>query len=437
VATKLFGTDGIRGLAGTELTAEIALALGRAGAMESATARPQVLIVRDTRESGPMLEAALAAGVAEGGGDAWLGGVLPTPAASILLRRHGLDLAAVVSASHNPWRHNGVKFFGGDGRKLEDDAEAAIEARFAEGGSEPGVPVGRVRELDGALDDYRRELLSAFPLDLSGRRVLLDCANGATYRAAPSVFERLGAAVETIGAEPDGRNINEGCGSIHPELLAESIRRSGAEIGFAFDGDGDRVVAVDAKGGVRDGDELLALCARHLADVGGLHGGVAVTVMSNYGFHRAMAEAGIEVATTPVGDRHVIAELEGRGWALGGEQSGHIIWSDYGPTGDGIAAALLVMRALGDAELATAIPMQKLPQMLENVEISNRGAVEQASAVWEAVERESDALEGRGRVLVRASGTEPLVRVMVEAPTKEECNEVCTRLVALINQELT
>jgi phosphoglucosamine mutase len=436
VAGKLFGTDGVRGVAGTELTAEIALALGRAGAMESASTRPQVLILRDTRESGPMLEAALAAGVAEGGGDAWLAGVLPTPAASILLRRHGLDLAAVVSASHNPWRHNGVKFFGADGRKLEDDAEAGIEARLAQGGSEPGVALGRVRELDGALDDYRRALLSAFQLDLSGRRVLLDCANGATYRAAPSVFERLGAAVEAVGVEPDGRNINEGCGSVHPELLAESIGRSGAEIGFAFDGDGDRVVAVDAKGGIRDGDELLALCARYLADVGALNGGVAVTVMSNYGFHRAMAEAGIEVATTPVGDRRVIAELEGRGWALGGEQSGHIIWSEYGPTGDGIAAALLVMRALGDAELATAIPMQKLPQMLENVEIPDPGALEGASAVWEAVKRESEALEGRGRVLVRASGTEPLVRVMVEAPTKEECNEALTRLVTLVNQEL-
>jgi phosphoglucosamine mutase len=437
VAAKLFGTDGVRGLAGTELTAEIALALGRAAAMESATARPQVLIVRDTRESGPMLEAALAAGVAEGGGDAWLGGVLPTPAASILLRRHGFALAAVVSASHNPWQHNGVKFFGADGRKLEDDVQAGIEARFAQGGSEPGVPLGRVRELDGALDDYRRALLSAFQLDLSGRRVLLDCANGATYRAAPSVFDRLGAAVETIGAEPDGRNINEGCGSIHPELLAESIGRSGAEIGFAFDGDGDRVVAVDATGGIHDGDELLALCARHLADAGALHGGVAVTVMSNYGLHRAMAEAGIEVATTPVGDRHVVAELEGRGWALGGEQSGHIMWSEYAPTGDGIAAALLVMRALGDAELAAAIPMQKLPQVLENVEIPDSGALEQASAVWKAVEREGDALEGRGRVLVRASGTEPLVRVMVEAPTTEECNEVCTRLVTLINQVLS
>ena len=437
MGAKLFGTDGVRGLAGTELTAEIALALGRAGAMESAAARPQVLIVRDTRESGPMLEAALAAGVAEGGGDAWLGGVLPTPAASILLRRHGLDLAAVVSASHNPWQHNGVKFFGADGRKLEDDAEAGIEARVAQGDSGAGAPLGRVRELDGALDDYRRELLSAFRLDLSGRRVLLDCANGATYRAAPSVFERLGAAVQTIAVEPDGRNINEGCGSTHPELLAEVIGRSGAEIGFAFDGDGDRVIAVDAQGGIRDGDELLALCARHLADAGALHGGVAVTVMSNYGFHQAMAEAGIEVETTPVGDRNVIAELEARGWALGGEQSGHIIWSEYGPTGDGIAAALLVMRALGDAELAAAIPMRKLPQVLENVEISDRGALEQASAVWEAVEREGNALEGRGRVLVRASGTEPLVRVMVEAPTEEECREVCSRLVTLVKQELT
>jgi len=436
VTANLFGTDGVRGLVGRELTAELALALGRAATVESATARPQVLIIRDTRESGPMLEAALAAGVAEGGGDAWLGGVLPTPAASILVRRHGLDLAAVVSASHNPWPHNGIKFFGPDGRKLQDEAEAGIEARVAEGGSEPGVAIGRVRELDGALDDYRRALLSAFRLDLSGRRVLLDCANGATYRAAPSVFARLEAEVETIGAEPDGRNINQGCGSMYPELLAKSVSSGAWEIGFAFDGDGDRVIAVDAQGGIHDGDELIALCARHLADRGALDGGVAVTVMSNYGFHRAMAEAGIEVATTPVGDRHVIAELEERRWPLGGEQSGHIIWSEYGPTGDGIAAALLVMRALGDAELAAAIPMQKLPQVLENVEVADREALDSATAVWEAVDRESDALEGRGRVLVRASGTEALVRVMVEAPTETECTEVCTRLVALIKEEL-
>jgi phosphoglucosamine mutase len=294
-----------------------------------------------------------------------------------------------------------------------------------------------VRALEGGLDDYLRELERKFPLDLSGRRVVLDCANGATHRAAPAIFTRLGADVVTIGDEPDGRNINEGCGSTHPEDLAERVVAESASIGFAFDGDGDRLIAVDSAGQVRDGDEAIALIATHLDGAGRLPGGVAVTVMSNYGFHRAMAEAGIEVATTQVGDRHVMAELEGRGWALGGEQSGHIIWSEYGPTGDGIAAALLVMRALGDAELAAAIPMQKLPQMLENVEIPDPGALEQASAVWEAVERESDALEGRGRVLVRASGTEALVRVMVEAPTKEECDEVCTRLVTLINQELT
>jgi phosphoglucosamine mutase len=430
---KLFGTDGVRGIAGTELTAELALGLGRA--LQAPAERPQVLIVRDTRESGPMLESALAAGVAEGGGDAWLAGVLPTPGASILVRRHGLDLAAVVSASHNPWQHNGIKFFGPDGRKLDDELEEGIAALALDGGSgEPSV--GRVRDLDGALDDYLRELLSVFDFDLAGLRVVLDCANGATYRAAPAAFERLGATVRSICAEPDGRNINEGCGSVHPERLAEEVSSGEAEIGFAFDGDGDRVIAIDREGGVRDGDELIALCARHLSETGRLNGGVVVTVMSNYGFHQALADAEIDVATTPVGDRHVAAELERRGWVLGGEQSGHIIWEELGPTGDGIAAALLAIRALGGRDLGEAIPMTKLPQVLENVEIPNHGALERAAAVWEAVEREGTSLEGRGRVLVRASGTEPLVRVMVEAPTEEECRHVASRLVALIHQEL-
>jgi phosphoglucosamine mutase len=434
-SSKLFGTDGVRGVAGTELTAELALGLGRAGAREAPAERPQVLVVRDTRESGPMLEAALAAGVAEGGGDALLAGVLPTPAASVLVRRLGLDVGAVVSASHNPWQHNGIKLFGPDGRKLEDDLERRIEAHVAESGA-ASPAVGRVRELTGALDDYVRELTSKFQLDLSGRRIVLDCANGATYRAAPVVFERLGATVEVIGDEPDGRNINEGFGSTHPDALAAAIRSGDAEIGFAFDGDGDRVIAVDASGVVRDGDELIVLCANHLSSTGALGGGVAVTVMSNYGFHEAMRDAEIEVATTPVGDRHVAAELEKRGWSLGGEQSGHIIWTEYGPTGDGIAAALLAMSALGDAELAGAIPMRKLPQILENVEIGDRDAIAEAAAVWEAVDRENAALEGRGRVLVRPSGTEPLVRVMVEAPTSDESQEICGRLVALINREL-
>jgi phosphoglucosamine mutase len=242
--------------------------------------------------------------------------------------------------------------------------------------------------------------------------------------------------VEAIGVEPDGRNINEGCGSTHPEHLAERVAAGEAEIGFAFDGDGDRVIAVDAEGKVRDGDELIALVAQYLDGEGTLGGGVAVTVMANHGFHQAMAEAGIEVETTPVGDRHVSEALERRGWRLGGEQSGHIIWTEYGPTGDGIAAALLTMRVLGEGDLAGAIPMRKLPQLLRNVEVTDRAAVEGASAVWDAVDRETAALEGRGRVLIRPSGTEPLVRVMVEAPTAEECETISARLVEVVQREL-
>jgi phosphoglucosamine mutase len=432
---KLFGTDGVRGEAGTFLTAELATALGRAATLSSDAKRPQVLIVRDTRESGPMLESALAAGVAAAGGDALLGGVLPTPAASILARRHGLDLAAVVSASHNPFGDNGIKFFSGEGRKLADATEAGIEELIDQAPAADGV--GRVRELQGALEDYLRELSASFAIDLEGTRVMLDCANGATYRAAPAIFERLGADVEAVAAEPDGRNINDGCGSTHVEKLAERLAADGADLGFAFDGDGDRVLAVDAGGRVHDGDELIALAASHLHGNGSLRGGVAVTVMTNYGFHQAMERAGIEVAVTPVGDRYVLEELDRRDWSLGGEQSGHIISMDFAPTGDGIASALLTMQALGGSPLAEARPFEKLPQRLENVRVADRSAVEGASAVWEAVERENSALEGRGRVLVRPSGTEPLVRVMVEAPKEAECDEVCARLVEVVQDELS
>ncbi len=431
---KLFGTDGVRGEAGTFLTAELATALGRATTASLEAQRPQVLIVRDTRESGPMLEAALAAGVAAAGGDALLGGVLPTPAAAILVKRLGLDLAAVVSASHNPYRDNGIKFFSGQGTKLGDELEARIESLLD---APPAVAeVGRVRELHGGLDDYLRELEAAFPLDLSGRRVVLDCANGAAHRAAPAIFQRLGAEIEVIGVEPDGRNINAGCGSTHLQPLAERVASSDAEIGFAFDGDADRMLAVDGNGRVHDGDELIALAARGLAGRGELEGGVVVTVMTNYGFHRAMEAAGIEVAITQVGDRYVIDEMQRRDWTLGGEQSGHIISSDFVATGDGIAAALMTMRELAGAPLADAVPMEKLPQILVNVEVAEREAIAGAAAVWAAVEREGEALDGRGRVLLRPSGTEPLVRVMVEAPSAEEAEAVCNRLVALVRQEL-
>jgi phosphoglucosamine mutase len=433
-ARKLFGTDGVRGEAGTFLDAELATALGRASAASLQAERPQVLIVRDTRESGPMLEAALAAGIAAAGGDALLAGVLPTPAAAILVRRLGLDLAAVVSASHNPYRDNGIKFFSGGGTKLGDEAEARIESLLeqAPGAAHPG----RVSELNGGLADYLRELEAAFPLNLSGRRVLLDCANGATFQAAPAIFERLGAEVETIGAEPDGRNINAACGSTQIGPLAERVAASEAEIGFAFDGDGDRVLAVDGSGRVHDGDELIALAARGMARRDELGGGVVVTVMSNFGFHRAMEEEGIEVAVTQVGDRHVIDEMQRREWVLGGEQSGHIIASDFAATGDGIAAALMTMRELGGADLADAVPMRRLPQKLVNVEVADREAIAGAAAVWEAVEREGKGLQERGRVLLRPSGTEPLVRVMVEAPSAEEADAVCERLVAVVREEL-
>jgi phosphoglucosamine mutase len=435
-ARKLFGTDGVRGEAGTFLTAELATALGRATTATLEAERPQVLIVRDTRESGPMLESALAAGIAAAGGDALLAGVLPTPAAAILVKRLGLDLAAVVSASHNPFGDNGIKFFSAGGTKLPDEVEARIEAAMEEE-APPAERPGRVRELNGGLEDYLRELAAAFPLDLAGRRVLLDCANGAAHRAAPAIFERLGAEVEAIGAEPDGRNINAGCGSTHVEALAEKVAASEAEIGFAFDGDGDRVLAVDGSGRVHDGDELIALAARGMKARGELGGGVVVTVMSNYGFHQAMAEAGIEVAVTQVGDRYVIDEMLRRDWKLGGEQSGHIIASEFVSTGDGIAAALTTMRELGEAPLEQAVPMRKLPQVLVNVEVADREAINGATAVWEEVERENRALEGRGRVLLRPSGTEPLVRVMVEAPSDEEAEAVSQRLVSAVRRELT
>jgi phosphoglucosamine mutase len=422
---KLFGTDGVRGVAGEFLSAELATSLGRAAAAISPAEAPQVLIVRDTRESGEMLEAALAAGVAAGGGHALLGGVLPTPGASLLVRRYGFDLAAVVSASHNPYQDNGIKFFGPDGTKLADDQEAEIERLL---GEPAAARLGRVRELHGAPADYLRELEARFAdLRLDGIRVLLDCANGATHRVAPEIFRRLGAQVDAIAVEPDGRNINLDCGSTHVERLAESL--DGHDIGFAFDGDADRVLAVDRNGVVVDGDELLALATLHLREHDRLPGnGVAVTVMTNYGFHQAMGEHGVEVATTPVGDRHVLAELLKRGWALGGEQSGHIIDTGFVPAGDGTAAALLTLEALAGGDLADRSAMEKLPQRLLNVKVADRNALEGADDVWKSVEEASARLEGRGRVLVRSSGTEPLIRIMVEAPEEAECEEIVQAL---------
>jgi phosphoglucosamine mutase len=442
---KLFGTDGVRGLAGEFLSAELALALARAATRQCGPERPQVLIVRDTRESGEMLQAAVAAGVSAAGGDALMGGVLPTPAAPLLIGRYGFDLAAVLSASHNSYQDNGIKFFAGDGYKLSDEAELEIERELERNGSaspdqhQGSAPViGGVRELRGAPEDYLRELHTRFSeLDLGGLDVLLDCANGAAYHVAPEIFRRLGANVTAIADAPDGRNINAGCGSTHVEALAERVLEGGHAVGFAFDGDGDRVLAVDRTGEVVDGDELMALAALHLRDTGRLTGnGVVVTVMTNYGFHSAMEHAGVAVATTNVGDRYVLEELRSRGWVLGGEQSGHLIEMGFNRTGDGVAGALLTLEALAGRDLSERDAMVKLPQRLVNVRVRDRGALEGAQAVHEAVSAADDALEGRGRVLVRPSGTEPLVRVMVEAPTEQEAEEVCGRLVSLVTREL-
>ncbi len=436
---RLFGTDGIRGLAGEDITAGLALSLGRIAVLRASSDHPRVFVIRDTRESGEMLESAIAAGAAEAGGEVLLGGVLPTPAAPLMVRRYGFDLGVVISASHNSYEDNGIKFFGADGFKLSDADELDIERLLDDHGPPPVTRgIGRIRQLRGTRDDYLRELQLRFrDLSLDGLDVLLDCANGATFKVAPEIFRRLGARVSVIADLPDGRNINDACGSTHVDNLAAAVLAGGHDLGFAFDGDGDRLLAVDRGGQVVDGDELLALSAIHLRGRGRLTGnGVAVTVMTNFGFHTAMAEAGIDVATTDVGDRYVLEALRERGWALGGEQSGHIIDLGFAPSGDGIAAALLALEALDGEDLSRRTAMDKLPQLLVNVRVGDRAALDGAARVHAAITRESEALVGRGRVLVRPSGTESLVRVMVEAPTTDEAAEVCGRLVELIQTQL-
>jgi len=431
----LFGTDGVRGRVGEVLNAELAVSIGRAGTAALPVERPRVLIIRDSRESGPMLEAALAAGISEAGGDVLLGGILPTPAAALLSRQYGFDMAAAVSASHNPYWDNGIKLFGGNGGKLDDETEAGVEALIQDPPPVAERP-GSITELRAAESDYLRALQTAFRLDLNGLKVVLDCANGSTYRVAGEIFSRLGADVELMANEPDGRNINFECGSTDVGPLSRRVAESDATIGFAFDGDGDRVMAVDGDGNVHDGDQLISLIAVHRSSRGTLGGGVAVTVMTNYGFHNAMKEAGVEVEVTSVGDRYVTEALKEKGWVLGGEQSGHIISTDYAPTGDGIAAALMTLDALGGRQLADSGVMVKLPQTLVNVQVNDREAIGGATAVWDAVERANGELEGRGRVLLRPSGTEPLIRVMVEAPTQDEAESVCAGLVELVKAEL-
>jgi phosphoglucosamine mutase len=444
---RLFGTDGVRGLANAELTPELALALGRAavGALErQQSGRPLVTVGRDPRASGLLLESALVAGILSAGGDAVLAGVLPTPAVAFLTRHYRASAGAVISASHNPMPDNGIKFFGPEGFKLPDALEDRIEAALAlEGQGAPrpvGAEVGSARPAPDAAEAYLDHLLEGIP-DLGGLQVVVDCANGAAASIAPEAYRRAGASVEAIAAEPDGHNINHGCGSTHPELVREAVVRRGAAVGLAHDGDADRLVAVDERGELIDGDIILAIAALDERERGGLPTGTVVTtVMTNLGFRRAMAEHGIEVVQTAVGDRYVLESMRSGGHTLGGEQSGHIIFLDRATTGDGILTGLKLLSivARGSKPLSElARVMRRLPQVLVNVRVAAREGLQSSDVTWHAVSEEQARLGERGRVLVRASGTEPLVRVMVEAESEDEAQGVARRLSAVIERELS
>jgi phosphoglucosamine mutase len=419
VARRYFGTDGIRGVFGEDLDAALVGRLGKAVMLWSG--RASVLIGRDTRASGPELEAALARGIVSAGGAAVLAGVLPTPAVALLAQ----DIGAVVSASHNPPEYNGVKLFDRDGRKLTDIQEEEIEALF----DAPADDGGSLEKLEGAGEKYLRHVVERFGSDLAGLRIAVDCANGAFSDLAPRAFEELGAEVVAIGNVPDGTNINRGCGATDLSQLSGVVREQRLDLGVAFDGDGDRVLAVDERGEPVDGDEILAILAPTLGvDL------VAVTVMTNIGFHRLMEEHGIRVVTTPVGDRYVLEALHAEGGVLGGEQSGHIILLRDHVTGDGLAAALVLCGALGGRKLSEAAAiMPRFPQVKANVRVSKR---EVPQAILDEADRLTRRLGERGRVLVRPSGTEPVVRVLAEAETAEEAGKICARIAELVAQEL-
>jgi phosphoglucosamine mutase len=416
---RYFGTDGVRGVVGESLTPDLVERVGRAATLWAEAER--VLVGRDTRGSGPELEAALARGISSAGATALLGGVLPTPAVALLAE----DLGSVVSASHNPPEYNGVKLFRGDGSKLSDEDEEAIEALL----DAPPRGEGAVETVADAGERYLGHVLESFGSDLGGLRIGVDCANGAFSTLAPAAFERLGAEVHAIGVGPDGTNINVGRGATDLAALRELVREDELDLGVAFDGDGDRMLAVDERGEPLDGDQILAILALALGvDL------VVVTVMTNLGFHRLMAENGIRVVTTPVGDRYVLEALHREGGLLGGEQSGHVIWLGGHVTGDGLAAALLLCRALGGrraSEAAAAMP--RYAQARRDVRVARR---ELPQSLLDEVDRLGARLGEDGRVLVRPSGTEPVVRVLAEAQNAGDAEKMCASIAALVEREL-
>jgi phosphoglucosamine mutase len=444
---RLFGTDGVRGLANGHLTAELAVdlsvaaahVLGEAGVFSGH--RPVAVVGRDTRISGQFLEAAVVAGLASAGVDVLLLGVLPTPGVAYLTDALGADLGVMLSASHNPMPDNGIKFLARGGVKLDDAIEIAIERRLREPWDRPtGAGVGRVSGYDESVERYAAHLVSTLPRRLDGIKVVLDCAHGAASEAGPRALRDAGADVVSICAEPDGLNINDGCGSTHLDVLQKAVVEHGADVGFALDGDADRCLAVDHEGNVVDGDQILAILALSLRDAGRLHADTVVaTVMSNLGFVQAMRREGVGVRQTKVGDRYVLEAMKAGGYSLGGEQSGHVIMSDHATTGDGILTALQVLSRMAekDASLASlAGVMDRLPQVLVNVKGVDKSRTDEDALVAAAVAEAEAELGESGRVLLRPSGTEALVRVMVEASTAQHAQDVADRLAGVVRQQL-
>lgn len=446
---RIFGTDGVRGIANSELTAQLAFKLGQAGAKvltKNCSGAPKILVGKDTRASGDMLEASLNAGFCTMGAQVYCVGVLPTPAVAYLIRKYNMDAGVVISASHNPMEYNGIKFFSSEGYKLSDELEAEIEEYVLDGkdlGELPvGKDVGRVHTKRSGMQDYVDYIRSTVDGDFSNLKIALDCANGASFECAKLLFDSLGAKAEYICNTPDGCNINDGCGSTHTQKLSEYVKNGGFDLGLAFDGDADRLLAVDENGTLVDGDKIMAICALELRKQGKLKKDTVVaTVMSNLGFFNALKANGIKYEQTTVGDRYVLENMLANGYCIGGEQSGHIIFLDYNTTGDGLMTAVRLTCALRDSgkkmsDLASVVEI--LPQVLVNARIKNenKNTYMENKEIAEAIRKIEEKFAGNGRVLIRPSGTEPLVRVMLEGKDKSEIKEEATALAKIIEERL-
>ena len=445
---RMFGTDGVRGIANIELTANLSYNLGRAGAyvLTEGTHKPKILVGMDTRISGDMLEAALVAGILSFGAEAVCVGVVPTPAIAYLTRKLGADAGIMISASHNPVEYNGIKFFDNKGYKLSDELEDAIqnviETNFESVPVPQGGEVGRKRIEESALEDYIEYVKSSINVDFKGVKIALDCANGSAYESAVETFRDLGAEVVVINNDPDGININKNCGSTHPEELMEYVVKKGCDLGLAFDGDADRCLAVDEKGNLINGDYILSICAKELKKQGRLKdNALVVTVMSNLGLDIAMKKEGIVPIKTKVGDRYVLEEMIKNDYKLGGEQSGHVIFLDYNTTGDGLLTGLqlaAIVKKNGKTLSELASMMKELPQVLVNAKVPNdkKNIHEVDEEIKNEINKIEDALHGVGRVLIRPSGTEPLVRVMLEGENQEEIDKMAHKLAKMIEEKV-